>query len=333
MASGAEVIGAAIYHALGYNVVQGYIVDVDPARIVIAPNGHDRGHARGAAQMTREDVDRSARARRAAAERQVPRDAQPVRRRQAARLLQATTARGPTIPTTSTRTSTAASCAANRVFAAWLNHDDSRGINSLDMLETAERAPVHPALHVRLRFDHGQRQHGRAGAARGQRIHPRMGARVEDAGDASACTCGRGSRSTTGRAKSVGRFEGDFFDPVKWRPEYPNPRSTTCGRTMRSGPRGWCARFQRRGDPRHRRERPVQRAWCGRTPRHHLIKRRDKVLRAWLTGVNPIVEPRLDGRWRPHIRKRCGGRSRRRRTDGLRVDMVALRQRDRRKCW
>ena len=24
-------------------------------------------------------------------------------------------------------------------------------------------------------------------------------------------------------AKSVGRFEGDFFDPVKWRPEYPNP--------------------------------------------------------------------------------------------------------------
>ena len=38
MASGAEVIGAAFYHAIGYNVVQGYIVDVDPARIIIAPN-------------------------------------------------------------------------------------------------------------------------------------------------------------------------------------------------------------------------------------------------------------------------------------------------------
>ena len=24
-------------------------------------------------------------------------------------------------------------------------------------------------------------------------------------------------------AKAVGRFEGDFFDPVAWRPEYPNP--------------------------------------------------------------------------------------------------------------
>ena len=30
-----------------------------------------------------------------------------------------------------------------RVFGAWLNHDDSRGINSLDMLETADgRASV-----------------------------------------------------------------------------------------------------------------------------------------------------------------------------------------------
>ena len=27
---------------------------------------------------------------------------------------------------------------ANRVFAAWLNHDDSRGLNSLDMLERAD---------------------------------------------------------------------------------------------------------------------------------------------------------------------------------------------------
>jgi hypothetical protein len=34
-------IGAAIYHALGYNVVQGYAVDVDPAQITIAPT-HNR---------------------------------------------------------------------------------------------------------------------------------------------------------------------------------------------------------------------------------------------------------------------------------------------------
>ncbi len=28
-------------------------------------------------------------------------------------------------------------------------------------------------------------------------------------------------------AKSVGRFEGDFFDPVKWRPDTRTRRSTT----------------------------------------------------------------------------------------------------------
>ena len=33
MGSAAEVIGAAIYHAVGYNVVQGYIVEVDPAKM------------------------------------------------------------------------------------------------------------------------------------------------------------------------------------------------------------------------------------------------------------------------------------------------------------
>ena len=44
MASAAEVIGAAIYHALGYNVVQGYAIDVDPDRHRHLRQGDDRGH-------------------------------------------------------------------------------------------------------------------------------------------------------------------------------------------------------------------------------------------------------------------------------------------------
>ena len=46
---------------------------------------------------------------------------------------------------------------AARVFGAWLNHDDSRGVNSLDMLVTERNRALHQALHVRLRIDHGQR--------------------------------------------------------------------------------------------------------------------------------------------------------------------------------
>src|SRR5262245_39091807 len=58
MASGAEVIGAAIYHALGYNVVEGYVVDVDPARIVVAPNATIVDMSGRRRPMRRSDIDR-----------------------------------------------------------------------------------------------------------------------------------------------------------------------------------------------------------------------------------------------------------------------------------
>ena len=55
---GAEVIGAAFYHAIGYNVVQGYIVEVDPARIVIAPNATTVDLRGRKVPITRKNVDR-----------------------------------------------------------------------------------------------------------------------------------------------------------------------------------------------------------------------------------------------------------------------------------
>ena len=58
MASSAEVIGAAIYHALGYNVVQGYAVDVDPDRIVISDKATTVDMSGRRRPMRRDDVDR-----------------------------------------------------------------------------------------------------------------------------------------------------------------------------------------------------------------------------------------------------------------------------------
>src|SRR5262245_30191450 len=58
MASAAEVIGAAIYYSLGYNVVQGYIVDVDPAKIVIDPKATTVDMSGRKRSMTRKDVDK-----------------------------------------------------------------------------------------------------------------------------------------------------------------------------------------------------------------------------------------------------------------------------------
>ena len=71
-----------------------------------------------------------------------------------------------------------------RVFGAWLNHDDSRGINSLDMLETADGRSLGQALHVRLRLHPRQRHGVRAAASARQRIHLRAAPWLADAGDA-----------------------------------------------------------------------------------------------------------------------------------------------------
>jgi len=94
-------------------------------------------------------------------------------------------------------------------------------------------------------------------------------------------------------APSVGRFEAEFFDPVQWRPEYPNPAFDL----MRAEDAFWAARLVAKFSneairaivAKARYSEPSAAAYISDT----LIKRRDKVLRAWLTGVNPMVDPRL----------------------------------------
>jgi hypothetical protein len=138
MASAAEVIGTAFYHALGYNVVEVYVADLDPAQIRIAPNARMRSPALpgGVRAFTRADLDdvlaRAAR--------------RPDGR---VRVVASRFADGsplgsfrydgtrPDDPNDVFPHEHRRELRANRVFAAWLNHDDSRGLNSLDMLERA----------------------------------------------------------------------------------------------------------------------------------------------------------------------------------------------------
>jgi hypothetical protein len=182
---------------------------------------------------------------------------------------------------------------ASRVFAAWVNHDDSRGLNSLDMLETrGGRGFIRHYM-----FDFGSTlgsgsvfaQVPRAGneyilewapalktlATFGLYVRPWVSVDYPDVSPA------------------VGRFEADFFDPVKWRPEYPNPAFDN----MRADDALWGARLVatftderiRAIVAKARYSNPAATDYTART----LIARRDKVLKTWLTGVNPIVEPSL----------------------------------------
>jgi hypothetical protein len=94
---------------------------------------------------------------------------------------------------------------------------------------------------------------------------------------------------------SVGRFEGDAFDPVEWKPEYPN----TALDNVRPEDAFWAARIVSKFSDemiraiveKARYSDPAATEYLSAT----LIKRRDKVLTTWLNHLNPVVDGELTG--------------------------------------
>jgi hypothetical protein len=293
MASAAEVIGAAIYHALGYNVVQGYIVDVDPNRIVISPKATTVDMKGRKRTMTRRDVDRllarGARLPNGKYRATLSRFADGIRDVGYFKYY----GTRPDDPNDIHAHEHRRELRASRVFAAWLNHDDSRGINSLDMIEEANGRQY--LRHYM--FDFGSimgsgstvPQKERAGNEYILEWAPAL---------KTLATFGLYVRPWIKTnywqgAKSVGRFEGDAFDPIAWRPEYPNPAFDN----MRADDAFWAARLVAKFSDDAIRAIVAKARYSETGAADHiaatLIKRRDKVLRAWLTQVNPLSEPQL----------------------------------------
>ena len=294
MASAAEVIGTAIYHALGYNVVEVYITDVDPAKIRIAPNARIRvvTAPKGVRSFVQEDLNAVlARAAR-----------RPDGR---VRVLASRFAEGsplgsfryegqrPDDPNDVFPHEHRRELRANRVFAAWLNHDDSRGLNSLDMLERADGK----AWVKHYMFDFGSIMG--SGTVFAQK--PRAGNEyIFDVkpGLLTALTFGLYFKPwITIRypdvPASVGRFEGTRFKPDAWKPEYPNPAF----QNMRPEDAFWGARLVARFTPedvaaivaKGEYSDPAATAYVTKV----LLERRRKVLETWLNGVTPLVEPAI----------------------------------------
>ncbi|MCA1587059.1 MAG: hypothetical protein LC791_20580, partial [Acidobacteria bacterium] len=138
LASGAEIIGTAVYHAIGYHVVDVYLAEIDRQTLVIAPDAMIRDPLNGRRRrLRRYDLDGVfARAARQDNGRY--------------RVLVSRFASGtplgnfryygtrPDDPNDVIPHEHRRELRGARVFGAWLNHDDSRGINSLDMLETTD---------------------------------------------------------------------------------------------------------------------------------------------------------------------------------------------------
>jgi hypothetical protein len=295
MATGAEIIGTAVYHAIGYNVVEVYPAEIDRASLVLSDQATIRDPLNGRRRRLRQfDLDRVFE--RAA---RLPSGHY--------RVLVSRFAPGspvgnfryygtrPDDPNDIVPHEHRRELRGARVFAAWLNHDDSRGINSLDMLETKDgRGWIKHYM-----FDFGSILG--SGTVYAQRHRPGHEYIFEAApGWLTLATLGLYVRpwmlvDYPDVPTSIGRFEAEAFDPLNWKPEYPNPAFDN----MRPDDAFWAARIVSRFSDDMIRQ-IVQKAQYSDARATEfmaaaLIKRRDKVVAAWLNQVCPVGEPVLNG--------------------------------------
>jgi hypothetical protein len=290
MATAAEVISTKFFHAFGYHVPENYLATMTRDALVIG-DGAQVNDKRGRRRMEDRDVDelleRAARnadgsyravASKALAGKPVgpfryygtrpddPNDIFPHEHRRELRGLLA--------------------------FCAWLNHDDSRSINTLDTLvpDGSRTIVRHHLLDFGSTLGSGtlQAQSTRAGNEFLWDARPTF---------ITMLTLGFYVRPWLKvpypEIPSLGRIESGYFKPEDWKPEYPN----TAFSNARPEDLFWAARILAALPD------EAVRAVVG-TGRYSdpkateyltdtLVQRKRKILVSWLNGVNPIVEPAL----------------------------------------
>ena len=291
LATGAELIGTLIYHALGYFVEDVYLIRVDPTRITISDKATIRD-ASGERRFNQRDLE--------AILRQGARDRDGRVFMSATRFHEGETVGNFEYHGTRSDDSNdihphehRRELRANRVFCAWLAHDDSRAINTLNLLVAANGRK-----HVRhYMYDFG------AILGSATRFAEPATSNHETYLDKNASLTALASLGfavprylrvprASGPA-SAGAFDSTSFDPVRWKPNYSNPAFSN----MRADDAFWGARLVARfsddairaivdqvkfDDPR-----------AGEHITRVLIERRNAIARVWLNGVNPVVDPRL----------------------------------------
>ena len=221
LSSAADQISGKIFHALGYHVPDNYIVEFPSSQLELAPDARITGAQGLKRRMVQDDL--SAILRRAA--------------RTSTGLYRATASRNlPGKPIGPYRYNGTRSDDVNdttphehrrdlrgmRLAAAWVDHDDSRAINTLDIV-----AGVNGSRFVR----HYQLDFGSTlGSASYKPNSPRSGGEyLFDWRNAFLQFITLGAlvpdwaRARYPNIPSIGRFESERFQPGKWVPEYPNP--------------------------------------------------------------------------------------------------------------
>lgn len=297
LSTGADVISKNFFHAIGYNVPESYVVyippdrlEVDPSALVTLPGGKRSpmereyldamlgnaahgpdGNVRAVASLrvrgevvgpfrfygTRSDD---------------PNDIFPHQHRRELR--------------------------GYRVFCAWLNHDDSRAINTLD-------------TYVDEHIEHYLIDFGST-LGSGSDVERNIAPQDPRAGNEyfidlpaafkTAYTFGLAERPWRKIVypypdyAEIGRIESKFFEPQKWKPEYPNPAFDR----MLADDAFWAAKIVARFSDDAIRAIVKTGDYLSRDAERYLadtlIERRDKTVSYYFAQVNPLDEFELEGR-------------------------------------
>ncbi len=292
MATGAEMISTKLFWMLGYHVPENYLARLDPANLVVTDQATIRdvlGHKRA---LTRADVDEllAKGARRADGTYRViasralpgtpvgpfkyfgtrgddPNDIFPHEHRRELRGL--------------------------RAFSAWLNHDDSRSINSLDTLVPVAGRTV--VCHHLIDFG------STLGSASVAAQKPRAGNEyIWEARPTLLTMLSFGFwvrpwiKVQYPDYPSIGNLEAAYFWPERWKPEYPNAAFGNA----RPDDLFWAARRVMAVTDEQVRAAVASAEYSDPGAAAYMsdviIARRDKIGLQWLTGVNPLVDFALD---------------------------------------
>lgn len=286
MASAAEVISTKFFHAFGYHVPENYIVEFDPEQLEIEPGVTFRDDTGIRRPITDAVVERWLD--------DVPRSPDDGVRALASLLLEGSPlgpfffyGTRPDDPNDVFPHELRRELRGMKVFAAWLNHDDSRSVNTLDMYVGPEGEG-----HVRHNLIDFGSTLGSASLFAQKRRAGNEYFFEADRFFKGIYTFGFWVRDWVTVEypdyPSVGHFESDFFQPERWKSEYPNPAFLR----MDDADAFWAARIVARFTDEDVRalvqegglSDPEAEDYLYRT----LLKRRDKIVAHWLTRTNPL---------------------------------------------
>ena len=285
LSSSVELISTKSFHAIGYTVPEDFIASLDPRQLTVADNVTVKRDT-GEKKLTLADVQLWLKSQ--------PRQADGTIRVLASRWVPGKvvgsfrfTGTRPDDPNDIYPHEQRRELRGLRVFAAWLNHDDARSLNSIDSyVEENGRRYIRHYLQ-----DFGST----LGSGSTSAQQPRGGYEYLIEGDKirkGLLTFGLWQRdwmkAKYSKLPSLGNIESAVFDAATWKTEYPHPAFDA----MDAEDAFWAARIAAKFDDETigaivGASKMTSEAAAKELTRV-IIERRNKVVAQWITGVNPL---------------------------------------------